>query len=131
MTPKRVLILGADTDAGRAAATALAAAGARLTLVSATTDAATAFEVQRLARKLGATSQAIDATNEAAVRVMFRQVAKEMGGIDATVVCLDDDAAVATIERLAAREMVRSGGGAFIDARKVDDVAAAVAAPRA
>ena len=50
---KRVLILGAETDLGRASADALNVAGARLALVSSKADAESAFAVQRLARRLG------------------------------------------------------------------------------
>ena len=129
--PKRVLLLGAETELGQACAEALAEAGARLTLVSSKPDVSSAFAVQRLARKLGASAQAIDATNEAAVRVMLRQVSKDLGGLDATVVCVADSAALSHTERLARREMARSGDGVFVvaaDSRGVVDVVAAVAA---
>lgn len=126
MNPKRILLLGAETDVGRAAAEALAAAGVRLALVSSTSDAEAAFGVQRLARKLGTVSQAIDAMNEAAVRVMVRQVSKQLGGIDATVTCVEDDAVVSQVEKLARREMKRTGGGVFVDALGVEDIVAAV-----
>lgn len=125
MTAKRILVVGAETEVGRAAAEALAGADARLALVSATTDADAAFAVQRLARKLGASSQAIDGTNEAAVRVMMRQVAKEMDGIDAVVSCVEGVEAE-FVRALGEREMARSGGGVFVDAREVVDVVAAV-----
>jgi NAD(P)-dependent dehydrogenase (short-subunit alcohol dehydrogenase family) len=128
---KRVLLLGAETDLGRAAAEALAASSARLALVSSTADAEAAFRVQRLASKLSATSQAIDATNEAAIRVMVRQVAKALGGLDATVVCVEDAAVKSLVERLATREMQKGNGGAFVDATTSPDVVAAVASPRA
>src|SRR3990170_9005516 len=86
----RALVLGAETPVGRAIAAALAEAGARLALVASTTDAETAFAVQRLARRTGAAlSQAIDATNEMAVRVMARQVSKALGGLDVVVFCAD------------------------------------------
>ncbi len=115
---KRVLVLGADTEAGQAVATALAEAGASLALVAAANDSPTAFAVQRLARKLSApVSQAIDATNEMAVRVMVRQVSKELGGLDAVVSCADSGSAFALTEKHANRELVRSGGGCLLDAR--------------
>jgi NAD(P)-dependent dehydrogenase (short-subunit alcohol dehydrogenase family) len=126
MSPKRVLLLGAETGLGRATASDVAATGARLALVSSTTDADAAFGVQRLARKLGATNQAIDATNEAAVRVMVRQVAKELGGLDATIVCVSDPAARLLAERFAGKEMEKSGAGTFIDATTIKDVVQAV-----
>jgi len=114
----RALVLGAETPAGRALAAALAAAGARIALVAAGADTAAAFEVQRLSRRLGALSQAIDATNEMAVRVMTRQVAKALGGLDALFFCADLGAATAEALalacRFAAREMARAGGGVIV-----------------
>lgn len=90
LTGKRVLILGAETEIGRAVTTAVAEAGASVAAVAATPDAEAAFAVQRLARRLSSDArkviaQAIDATNEAAVRVMVRQVSKELGGLDSVV----------------------------------------------
>jgi NAD(P)-dependent dehydrogenase (short-subunit alcohol dehydrogenase family) len=125
---KRVLLLGAETDLGRACAMALAEAGATLALVSATSDAEAAFAVKRFASKLGAaTSQAIDATNEAAVRVMVRQVSKEMGGLDAVVDATGVPGVAPALGPLAEREMQRSGGGAFVVARDVADIVAQLA----
>jgi NAD(P)-dependent dehydrogenase (short-subunit alcohol dehydrogenase family) len=90
LTGKRVLVLGAETEVGRAVAIAVAEAGASLAAVAATSEAEAAFAVQRLARRLSSgerkvIAQAIEATNEAAVRVMVRQVSKELGGLDAVV----------------------------------------------
>jgi NAD(P)-dependent dehydrogenase (short-subunit alcohol dehydrogenase family) len=127
---RRVLLLGAETDLGAATATALANAGARLALVSMSRDADDAFAVQRLARRLNATSQAIDATNEAAVRVMVRQVSKEMGGVEAAVSCVDDAVAHELFERHARREMKRTGEGVYVDATMTADVVAAIAGER-
>lgn len=114
----RALVLGAETAAGQLLAAALAAAGARTAIVAAGTDAAVAFEVQRLSRRLGAASQAIDATNEMAVRVMTRQVSKGLGGLDMLVFCADlgneTQSALALAARFAAREMARSGGGVIL-----------------
>jgi NAD(P)-dependent dehydrogenase (short-subunit alcohol dehydrogenase family) len=89
---KRVLILGAETEIGRAVTAAVAEAGASVAAVAATSDAEAAFAVQRLARRLSSDerkviAQAIDATNEAAVRVMVRQVSKELGGLNGVVYC--------------------------------------------
>jgi NAD(P)-dependent dehydrogenase (short-subunit alcohol dehydrogenase family) len=126
---KRVLLLGAETDLGRAAADALHLAGATLALVSSVPAAESAFAVQRLARRLGALSQAIDATNEAAVRVMARQLSKDLGGIDAAVCCVADPRAREFFERHARREMKRTGEGVFVDAAATPDVVAAVAGP--
>ena len=119
----RAVVLGAETPAGRA----LATAGARIALIASTSDAETAFAVQRLARRTGAAlSQAIDATNEMAVRVMTRQVSKALGGLDALFFCADLGAetpqALALACRFAAREMARGGGGAIV-------VASAAATP--
>jgi NAD(P)-dependent dehydrogenase (short-subunit alcohol dehydrogenase family) len=127
---RRVLVLGAETDLGAATATVLANAGARLALISASRDAEAAFAVQRMARRLNATSQAIDATNEAAVRVMVRQVSKEMGGVEAAVCCVDGAVARELFERHARREMKRTGDGVYVDATVTPDVLAAIAGER-
>ncbi len=114
----RALVLGAETAAGQLLAAALAAAGARATIVAAKPDAAVAFEVQRLSRRVGAASQAIDATNEMALRVMTRQVSKRLGGLDLLVFCADlgneTRSALALAARFAAREMARAGDGAIL-----------------
>jgi NADP-dependent 3-hydroxy acid dehydrogenase YdfG len=111
----RVLVLGAETAAGKALAAALAVAGARAVLVAASPDPQAAFAVQRLARRAGAASQAIDAANEMAVRVMTRRVAKALSGLDALLFCADlgerTADALALACRFAAREMARAGGG--------------------
>lgn len=122
---RRVLVVGSETELGREAAEALAEAGATLAVVSGSTEGESAFAVKRLARKLNAAaSQAIDASNEAAVRVMLRQVSKELGGLYAVV---DATGRGHThLERLARRELERSGGGAFVVAEAGEDVAAAV-----
>ena len=120
MTPplagRRVLLLGAETDVGRACAEALADAGATLALVSATGDAEAAFAVKRLASRLdAATSQAIDATNEAAVRVMVRQVSKALGGLNAVVVDLTAADESFSVRRGPMWESVRRHGGRELD----------------
>ena len=129
----RALVLGAETPAGRALAAALAAAGARIALIASTGDAETAFAVQRLARRLGALSQAIDATNEMAVRVMVRQVSKALGGLDAVVFCAElGDATPAAVDialTYANREFHRRGGGTFIAAVSQDTPAGIEEAP--
>jgi NAD(P)-dependent dehydrogenase (short-subunit alcohol dehydrogenase family) len=131
---RRVLLLGAETDLGRAIAAALAEAGARVALIGATNDAETAFEVKRLARKVGAeVSQAIDATNEMAVRVMVRQVSKALGGLDGVLCALENDEALGLVRRHAGREFARLGvTGAVAVLRPdapPDDALAALAAP--
>ncbi len=114
----RALVLGAETAAGRVLATALAAAGAHTAIVAARVDAAVAFEVQRLSRRIGATSQAIDATNEMAVRVMTRQLSKRLGGLDLLLFCADlgdgTTDALALASRFGAREIARTGEGAIV-----------------
>ena len=115
---KRAIILGAETAAGRVLATALAAAGAHTAIVAARADATVAFEVQRLSRRIGAASQAIDATNEMAVRVMTRQLSKKLGGLDLLLFCADlgdgTANALALASRFAAREITRTGEGAIV-----------------
>ena len=125
LTGKHVLILGAETEVGRAVANAVTDAGAHVALIAATGDAEAAFAVQRLARRLASPdrkviSQAIDATNEMAVRVMARQVSKELGGLGAVVFCSDfGDRTAAAIDLavlFSNREFARRGGGTFIAA---------------
>jgi NAD(P)-dependent dehydrogenase (short-subunit alcohol dehydrogenase family) len=125
---KRVLILGAETEIGRAVTTAVAEAGASVAAVAAASDAEAAFAVQRLARGLSAErkviAQAIDATNEAAVRVMVRQVSKELGGLNAVVYTLPQVSDVgglrdtltthSFLSRFAGKELDRLGGGQII-----------------
>lgn len=116
----RALVLGAETAAGRHLAAALAAAEARTAIVAASADAETAFAVQRLSRRTGAASQAIDATNEMAVRVMTRQMSKALGGLDLLVFCADLGGgtadALALAARFAAREIApdRGRGGSVL-----------------
>ena len=114
----RALVLGAETAAGRVLAIALAAAGAHTAIVAARADAAVAFEVQRLSRRIGATSQAIDATNEMALRVMTRQLSKRLGGLDLLLFCADladgNPDALVLASRFAAREIARAGGGTIV-----------------
>ena len=116
LTGKRVLILGAETEIGRAVTTAVAEAGASVAAVAATSDAEAAFAVQRLARRLSlderkVIAQAIDATNEMAVRVMVRQISKELGGLDAIVLSADsfDESMFEEVIRYGGRELGRSG----------------------
>lgn len=114
----RALVLGAETAAGRHLATALAAAGAPTAIVAAGVEAEVAFAVQRLSRRIGAASQAIDAGNEMAVRVMTRQMSKALGGLELLLFCADlGDAtagALALAARFAAREMTRAGAGRIL-----------------
>ncbi|HSP55547.1 MAG TPA: SDR family oxidoreductase [Dehalococcoidia bacterium] len=118
LTGKRILLLGAETDLAAEIVRALAEAGASLALIAASNDPQTAFAVQRLARKLGASvSQAIDATNEMAVRVMVRQVSKELGGLDSVVFCGPDDMQIRGLAfRFGQKELDRFGRGLLVDA---------------
>ena len=106
---KRVLVAGVETDLGRTVATTLADAGATIAVVASVNNPDTAFATQRLARKLGGPGQAIDGTNDMAVRVMVRQVAKELGGLDAVVLCASPETA-ALLVRYGGKELGRSGG---------------------
>ena len=109
LTGKRVLVVGVETDLGRTIAAALADAGATVAVVATVSDADTTFATQRLARKLGGPGQAIDGTNDMAVRVMVRQISKEIGGLDAIVLCTSPGA-VALLARYGGKELDRSGG---------------------
>lgn len=119
LSGRRILLLGAETDLGAEIARALTAAGASMALVAASNHPQTAFAVQRLARKLGApVSQAIDATSEMAVRIMVRHASKGLGGLDAVLLCGAPDERVREhARRFGEREMLRHGGGVFLEAR--------------
>ena len=118
LSGKRVLLLGAGTHLGGEIARGLAEAGASLALIATSSDPQTAFAVQRLARKLGASvSQAIDATNEMAVRVMVRQVSKELRGLDAVIFCGPDVTRIRALAlQFGQKELGRHGGGVLVDA---------------
>lgn len=108
LTGKRVLVLGAETDIGRAIAIRLAESGAKVAVVGTTPGADTGFAIQRLSRGLGGPGQAIDTTNDMAVRVMVRQVSKALGGLDAIVCAVV--AAAPLITKHGGKELTRSGG---------------------
>lgn len=108
LTGKRTLVVGCETDVGRAIATGLADSGASVAVVAAANDADTAYAVQRLSRKLGGPGQAIDGANDMAVRVMVRQIAKELGGLDAIVSAAP--AAAPLVIRHGGKELDRSEG---------------------
>jgi len=137
LSRRRILLLGAETPLGAGIARALAAAGASLALVSTASDPQAAFAVQRLARRLGApVSQAIDATSEMAVRIMVRRVSRELGGLDAIVLCgIRDQRVLEHARRFGEKELRRSGKGVFIEAdaqtlgAALPGVLAALAAP--
>ena len=109
LTAKRVLVAGVETGLGRTIATTLADAGATVAVVATVNDPDEAFATQRLARKLGGPGQAIDGTNDMAVRVMVRQISKEMGGLDAVVLCTPPEATV-LLTRYGGKELDRSSG---------------------
>jgi hypothetical protein len=129
LTGKRVLVAGVETGVGRTVATALADAGATVAVVAIVNDPDTAFATQRLARKLGGPGQAIDGKNDMAVRVMVRQVSKEMGGLDAIVLCTTPEA-TRLLARYGGKELDRSGGRHLVivseDDVKIDTEARAV-----
>ena len=129
LSGKRVLIVGAENEIGRAVTNAVAEAGGSVAAVAATSEAEAAFAVQRVARRLSSSgrkviAQAIDATNEAAVRVMVRQVSKELGGLDAAIHTLpqvnDVDrfrnalAVHGFLTRFAGKELDRFGAGQIV-----------------
>lgn len=109
-----MLVLGAETEHGQAVAAALAGAGAAIVLATGSPDAAAAFAVQRLARRLGAQARALGANSETAFRVMARQVGKALNGLDAAVLCSAEAGAMAWALRYAGREIARTGGGVAV-----------------
>jgi NAD(P)-dependent dehydrogenase (short-subunit alcohol dehydrogenase family) len=109
LTGKRGLVAGVETDLGRTVAATLSRAGATVAVVATISDPDTTFATQRLARKLGGPGQAIDGTNDMAVRVMVRQISKEIGGLDAIVLCTSPGA-VSLLARYGGKELDRSGG---------------------
>jgi NAD(P)-dependent dehydrogenase (short-subunit alcohol dehydrogenase family) len=91
---KRALVIGAGTPAGRAAAVALAAAGADVAVASGSIDGDEVMAVRRARRAIEALGRrtaeyAFDLTLGANVRVSTRQVAKEIGGLDILVNAAD------------------------------------------
>lgn len=112
LTGKGILIVGAETEIGHAIAAGLTASGASVAVVATSSDADTAFAMQRLSRKLGGPGQAIDGTNDMAVRVMVRQVSKALGGLDA-IVCAATEAAPLVV-RYGGKELDRSDGSHLV-----------------
>ncbi len=91
---KRALVLGAGTAAGRAAAVALAQAGADVAVAAGSLDGDEVMAVRRVRRAVEAAGRrsaeyAFDLTLGQNVRVSTRQVAKEMGGLDLLVYAAD------------------------------------------
>jgi NAD(P)-dependent dehydrogenase (short-subunit alcohol dehydrogenase family) len=90
---RRGLIIGVETAAGGAIATALGLAGAQLGLATMRADEGVlaARRVQKQLREAGrqATTYAFDVTLGQNVKVSTRQVAKELGGLDFLVSASD------------------------------------------
>ncbi|MHB8576111.1 MAG: SDR family NAD(P)-dependent oxidoreductase [Dehalococcoidia bacterium] len=87
---RRALVLGAGTAAGRAAALAMAVAGADVAVAAGSIDGDEVMAVRRVKRAVEALGRrsaeyAMDLTLGANIRVSVRQVAKEMGGLDVLV----------------------------------------------
>jgi len=87
-------VLGAGTAAGRAAALALARAGADVAVAAGSLDGDEVMAVRRVRRAVEAAGRraaefAFDLTLGQNVRVSTRQVAKEMGGLDVLVYAAD------------------------------------------
>jgi NAD(P)-dependent dehydrogenase (short-subunit alcohol dehydrogenase family) len=73
---------------------ALALSGANVAITSTTPDAEEAFELRRLAKRIGETgrrtmAESIDLSIATSVQIAVRQVAKELGGIDLAIVAAD------------------------------------------
>lgn len=90
LTGKRALVMGAGGPTGRAAALALAEAGADVAVSSVTQDGDEVMAVKRLARQIGGLgrrtlAQAADATRGTDVQVVVRQATKGLGGLDILV----------------------------------------------
>ncbi len=94
LSGRRALVIGAGTPAGRAAAVALASAGADVAVASASIDGDEVMAVRRARRAIEALGRrtaeyAMDLSLGANVRVSTRQVAKELGGLDILVNAAD------------------------------------------
>jgi NAD(P)-dependent dehydrogenase (short-subunit alcohol dehydrogenase family) len=94
LTGRRALVIGAGTPGGRAAAVALAAAGADVAVAAGSIDGDEVMAVRRARRQIEALGRrtaeyAMDLSLGANVRVSVRQVAKELGGLDILVNAAD------------------------------------------
>lgn len=101
---RRGLVVGAGTQAGRAVAAALAAAGADVAVAAGSIDGEEVMAVRRTRRAVEALGRrsaeyAFDLSLGQNVRVSTRQVAKDLGGLDLLVYAADAFAASPT-ERL-------------------------------
>lgn len=91
---RKALVIGAGTPAGRAAAVALAAAGADVAVAAGSVEGEEVMAVRRARRAIEALGRrtaeyAFDLSLGANVRVSTRQVAKELGGLDILVNAAD------------------------------------------
>ena len=136
---RKALVVGVETAAGGAIASALGAAGADVALAVMRPDEGvlTARRLQRELRELGRTAMtyAMDVTLGQNARVTTRQVAKELGGLDIVVSAADEPMpqplaetsevqlaqamtmnchAHAYVSRAAFGEFRRGGGGALL-----------------
>jgi NAD(P)-dependent dehydrogenase (short-subunit alcohol dehydrogenase family) len=96
--------MGAASLVGSAIALAFAEAGADVAVTTATPEAEEAYEVRRLAKRIGemrrrSMAEAVDLSSGTGVQITVRQVAKELGGIDVLVVATGARAGQA-VERL-------------------------------
>lgn len=107
---RRGLVIGVETEAGAAIASALGAAGADLGLATMRADEGVlaARRVQRRLRELGrvASVYAFDVTLGQNVKVSTRQVAKELGGLD-FLVSAPDESFASPLERLTDSDLAR------------------------
>lgn len=88
---RKALLMGVSSELAEPLARAIAASGADVALMTATSDAEEAFAMRRIVRSvrdLGRRSLdlSVDMAIGTAVQVAVRQVAKEFGGIDLAVV---------------------------------------------
>ena len=109
LSGRRVIVYGAETDAGRAIAEALRAAGASIGVCSNATEGAALFALKRAAA--GAPAESVDVTNPTNVRVATRKLAKALGGLDIAVVLPPRDLpreALDAVLEIAVRELGRA-----------------------
>jgi len=94
LSGKNALVIGAGSSAGRAVALALAEAGARVAITSASHDKDDLSAVAETARQLEtrgqkAEARTLDATAAAEVEAVVAKVMADLGGIDILVNCPD------------------------------------------
>lgn len=101
LAQRRALVVGAGTPVGRAAAAALAGAGADVAVAAGSLDGDEVMAVRRTRRAIEAVGRrsaeyAFDLSLGQNVRVSLRQVAKDLGGLDTLVYAADAFAAAPT-----------------------------------